>query len=286
MKNRNGFLTKTSFVIAALVIIIFLFKMETSFYVIILHPHSWITASCFRSQSESDWFFCEPNYLWVERKQIYRLQNKLNMMKMSDEIFFKSNWEVNFHCSHRMRIGKMGDGGKWVCDPFKLRDKNDCVVYSAGSNGEFSFEMEMKKLLPKCSIFTLDSKKYSCPKGLCTFHQIVLGNGSTLNSKTWKMLTTALGHSNRIIDIFKIDIEGAEYEFFTDMLNSNTSVKLLPRQILIEVHPAIVPEMHRLFEAFQRNHYVIFSREPNLISGPALFEYAFFRLNEAFFHSL
>ena len=285
-KNRNGFQLKTSLFLVTLVIIIFLLKMEKSYCRTSWHPFSWIMASCFLSQCESDRFFCESDYLWNERKKIYTLQNKLNMMKISDEIFFKSNWEVNFHCSHKMRIGKMGDGGKWVCDPFKLQNIKNCLVYSAGSNGEFSFEIELKKLLPTCSIFTLDREKYSCPNGLCTFHQTLLGNGSTINSKNWKMLTTELGHTNQIIDIFKIDIEGSEYEFFTDMLNSNTSVELLPRQILLEVHPTIIPQMHGLFEAFHRNHYVIFNREPNLIAGSALFEYAFLRLNEAFFRSL
>jgi hypothetical protein len=40
---------------------------------------------------------------------------------------------------------QVGDGGKWVCDPhlFSQKKKEEgCVVYSFGSNGEPSFELE------------------------------------------------------------------------------------------------------------------------------------------------
>jgi hypothetical protein len=209
-------------------------------------------------------------------------QDKMRMMKFS-KIFFKSNWEPSFYCSHKIRIGKMGDGGKWVCDPFKLREKNDCLVYSAGSNGDFSFETELKKLLPKCSIFTLDKDAFPCPKELCIFHQAFLGNGSSTNSKNWITITQELKHTNRIVDIFKIDIEGSEYEFFTDMFNSDIPIKNFPRQILVEVHPTDIQKVNRFFELFRLNHYVIFSKEPNLIPGPGFFEYGFLRLNANFF---
>lgn len=283
--NSNRFVVKARYYFAALVTIIFQLILVASFYLTTRKHDSWITASCFVSQSESDSFFCEPNYMWNERKRIYEFQDRLNMRKASDTIFFKSNWEANFYCSHKVRIGKMGDGGKWVCDPFKLREKSDCLVYSAGSNGDFSFEIELKKLLPKCSIFTIDKDNYLCPKDICTFHQASLGSGSTMNSKPWSRLIQELNHTRQVVDIFKIDIEGYEYEFFTDMFNSNISIDNFPRQILVEVHPANVSEMHRFFEVFRKKHYIIFNREPNFIVGPTYFEYAFLRLNAAFFRS-
>ncbi|CAF5157758.1 unnamed protein product, partial [Rotaria sp. Silwood1] len=64
------------------------------------------------------------------------------MVKRTHHIFFLSNWEPNFHCSHASRIGNMGDGGKWVCDLYRLKSRRDCLIYSAGSHGTFSFETE------------------------------------------------------------------------------------------------------------------------------------------------
>lgn len=265
-------------------VMIFLLITAACSYPKMFNLVDWITFSCSLSRIESDNFFCEPNDLWIERKKIYAYQDEVNMMKVPDKVFFKSNWESNFYCSYKMRVGRMGEGGKWVCDPFKLQVKSDCLVYSAGSSGDFSFEIELKKLLPKCSIFTFDKEKYSCPTGVCTFRQVVLGDGSGI-SKNWMAIAQELKHTNQVVDIFKIDIEGNEYEFFKDMFNSSTFSKNFPRQILVEVHPAATPEMHRFFELFRKNHYVIFNREPNLIVGPGLFEYAFLRLNTAFFRT-
>lgn len=38
-----------------------------------------------------------------------------------------------FNCPHEVeRHGALGDGGKWVCGLSRLKDKQDCVVYSFG----------------------------------------------------------------------------------------------------------------------------------------------------------
>lgn len=264
-------------------IVVFLLVIATSSYLMIWHLYIPITGSCSLSRMESDDFFCEPNYLWIERKTAFAFQDKANMMKVQNKIFFASNWEPNFHCTHKMRIGQIGDGGKWVCDPLRLAKNDNCIVYSAGSNGDFSFEIELKKILPKCTIFTFDKDDFPCPKGVCIFHQAVLGNGSTGCSKTWNIITQELNHKNEIIDIFKIDIESHEYEFFFDMFNSNIPTRNFPRQVLVEMHPASVSGMHRFFELFRQNHYVIFNKEPNLEAGPAYFEYSFLRLHANFF---
>ncbi|CAF3100695.1 unnamed protein product, partial [Rotaria sp. Silwood2] len=94
---------------------------------------------CHLSLIESDHFICESNHVWNERKNVYQIQDKKNMMKFTSNLFFLSNWEPNFHCSHARRIGKMGDGGKWVCDPYRLKSRLDCLIYSAGSKRDFSF---------------------------------------------------------------------------------------------------------------------------------------------------
>ncbi|CAF1618991.1 unnamed protein product [Rotaria magnacalcarata] len=240
---------------------------------------------CRLSLIESDNFICESDAVWNERKIVYQTQDKENMMKRSHKIFFLSNWEPNFHCSHARRIGQMGDGGKWVCDPHRLKARSDCLIYSAGSNGDFSFEVHMKKVMPHCEIHTFDQNRHVCPNNICVFHQITFGNGThPNNSKSWTTILEELGHTQRKIDVLKIDIEGGEYSFFPFLMQSPT--KSLPQQILVEVHPNNPNNIHAFFELLRTYHYVIFNKEPNLLAGHEFFEFALLKLNPQFFNSL
>lgn len=241
-------------------------------------------AGCSKSLVESDNLICESDRLWNQRKTIYRFQDQLNMKKLPNSLFFLTNWQPNFHCAYTRRIGRMGDGGKWVCDFFRLQTRTDCLVYSAGSNGEFSFEIGMKQYAPNCEIHTFDSDVYTCPQNVCTFHQARLGNGDPPeDSKNWPMILDELGHRNRSIDVLKIDIEGGEFAFLSTIFK--LPKKHHPRQILVEIHPQPFNVMHGLFELLRTNDYVIFYREPNLIAGPTLYEYAFLKLNPLFFQT-
>jgi hypothetical protein len=267
-----------SFVILVIVIF-FLYKIQSCHWSL----SSFLKSNdCIKSLRESDDFICESEELWYERKELYRIQDELNMKKLPSSPFFLKNWEPNFHCSHARRIGVMGDGGKWVCDLFRLRARSNCLLYSAGSKNDFSFEIEMKNNLPNCEIHTFDVNLYECPKNVCVFHQLRLGNGKSLNtSKTWQMIIKQLEHQNRVIDILKIDIEGGEFEFFPTIFQF--SDKFYPQQILVEVHPKQTMETHYFFELLRKNNYVIFNKEPNLLVRGTLFEYAFLKLNPRFF---
>ena len=269
------------FIRASLVLVISIFLLYH------LHQRLWSGLTCLnasncpKSMMEGDGFICESDHLWNQRKILHRIQDDLNMKKLSSSPFFMKNWEPNFHCSHARRIGRMGDGGKWVCDLFRLQNRSNCIVYSAGSSGDFSFEIDLKKYLPNCEIHTFDLELYQCPKNVCTFHKLLLGDGRSRNSKTWSMIIKELGHVNRSIDIFKIDIEGSEFNFFPSIFQSPET--FYPRQILAEIHPRGIPDTHAFFELLRTNNYVIFSKDPNVVSRATLFEYAFLRLNPLFF---
>ncbi|CAL6334294.1 unnamed protein product [Bathycoccus prasinos] len=63
----------------------------------------------------------------------------------------------NFNCVSKERVGKIGDGGKWLCGVRTvLPQKNPCVVYSIGSKGEVSFEVGVQEKLPHCEIHIFD----------------------------------------------------------------------------------------------------------------------------------
>ena len=241
-----------------------------------------INVDCKQSLTESDGFFCEPDLYWNERKRIFHYQDQLNMIRDSDVYFFSTNWEPTFHCTYAQRIGAKGDGGKWVCDPDQLKLRHDCLVYSVGSNGDFSFETEMKKFMPHCEIHTFDKRLYSCPNNTCTFHAVTFGDEiEPKESKRWQTIVQELNHTNRFIDILKIDIEGGEYLFFPQILNSTTIG--LPRQILVELHPVNVSMVHNFFDQMRQRNYVIIFKENNIVAGPYFFEYGFLKLNTRFF---
>jgi hypothetical protein len=68
-------------------------------------------------------------------------------------------FEGAWPCAAAERFGKVGDGGKWLCDPEGIKAAAAaalaCVVYSFGSNGEPSFEMEVSARLG-CEVHVFD----------------------------------------------------------------------------------------------------------------------------------
>jgi len=75
--------------------------------------------------------------------------------------FYQNNYEPDFVCQHERRIGKLGDGGKWICDPHRISHQKDCLVYSVGSNNDFSFEEAvLDKIGHHCEIHTVSAFLY------------------------------------------------------------------------------------------------------------------------------
>ena len=138
------------------------------------------------------------------------------------------------------------DGGKWLCALDSLRP--GCVIYSIGSNGEFSFEYDMVLSTP-CEIHTFDCtvEPKDLPAdldrrgaGRVHFHPWCVGlpgGQSGPNFYSWEELTAKLGHAQ--VDLKKIDTEGAEFRVFETLFANalrGRSLSLLPMQISMEVH--------------------------------------------------
>ena len=222
-------------------------------------------------------------------------QDKRNRISDNRALFFQNNWEPTIHCEFDRRIGNTGDGGKWVCDihRFEQMDNASILVYSFGSNGDFSFEKAIKEQLPKAAVHTFDMGVYTCPQNICTFHQARLGHGKNDSSKSLEMIMNELGHQKRQIHILKVDIEGSEFSLFEELFKSSQNQTNLPyiRQILFEIHlggdrsEEPCRRTHKLFELFRSNNYAIFHKEVNLYDAQNVFEYALLRLNPSFFIS-
>ena len=136
--------------------------------------------------------------------------------------FYQNHYEPDFVCRYERRIGKLGDGGKWICDPHRIAQQKDCLVYSVGSNNDFSFEEAvLREIGPHCEIHTFDFGNYAAGaekvgtrlhngvnKTAVVYHQVGVGLDDPPKFKSLKTIVEELGHVNRTIDIFKIDCEG------------------------------------------------------------------------------
>eukprot|EP00934_Nitzschia_sp_Nitz4_P000584 Nitzschia sp. Nitz4//scaffold18_size181773//16682//17599//NITZ4_001894-RA/size181773-processed-gene-0.39-mRNA-1//-1//CDS//3329539948//584//frame0 len=242
-----------------------------------------------------------PNDTWKRVQELHRnsfpnhephLERRAGD-KATSHIWYNDNFHAEFHCQTQQRIplSLKGDGAKWVCDPHRLRNKPDCLVYSVGSSGEVSFERGIRDVVGKhCEIHTFDIITYNKRRGdfaqnldgIATFHHWGLGTEAQARKNSDKFKTLAqtmefLGHANRTIDIFKIDCEGCEWSTVQDWLQQDL------RQILVETHDAPWPEAKNFFYSLHDAGYVIYSKEPNLFTKGTAIEYSFLKLSLDFF---
>jgi len=194
-----------------------------------------------------------------------QMKRQIVSMDTNAKHFFQRNWEPSYTCTAIGRMGCPGDGGKWVCDPHHFLKLDSCVVYSVGSNNEFSFEEAVHLFNPKCEIHTFDpltSPPDRKPE-FVHFHPWRLGSHDSYLESTFTIQTIMhhLGHTN--ITILKADCEGCELDSFS--IPSFPPAKGAIQQILVEVHFDGQPEhVHNFFNFLSSRGYAIFSKEPNI----------------------
>jgi len=205
-------------------------------------------------------------------------------------IWFQEHYEPSFHCEFEERIGAMGDGGKWMCDPTRIQQatksgKGKCLVYSVGSNGDFSFEASvLSQISEDCEVHTFDPAKagtWKAPEGV-KYHSVALGEFAP--AKPLAQIVKELGHVGRKIDLFKIDCEGCEWETFKSWFGTGVGIG----QILVELHWRDNPDViHDFFHFLFQQGYVIFNKEPNTLGcqGECI-EYAFLKMAPSFSHDI
>jgi len=223
----------------------------------------------------------------------------LNSQNAAFWLFF--NQEPAFNCPHLFKVGGLGDGPKWTCDPERLAKQvqrrkmadpgskeSKCLVYSIGSNGNYRFEDGLYSMLGKdCEVHIFDFGNFGKNPDLLKtknmfYHQIGLKSSyddqyqQVINNPdkewlTFQEIRKKLGHEHRPLDIFKIDCEGCEWHTFKDWIKEDI------RQILIETHElpfthiqrqtefGLFPQMgaDEYFDAFEANNFVMFAKEIN-----------------------
>jgi hypothetical protein len=140
------------------------------------------------------------------------------------------------------KLGKMGDGGKWVCGVDTLLQRSGCVVYSFGSNGDASFEKAILEHTA-CSVWTFDptlnevaTAKVTAVPGL-NFTAVGLSDkdgslelrGQVRPVRTLRTLMQERGHT--WIDVLKMDIEGAEWPVLNAFIEAGTPLPATQAQI-------------------------------------------------------
>ncbi|KAG1679010.1 hypothetical protein FOA52_013074 [Chlamydomonas sp. UWO 241] len=215
-------------------------------------------------------------------------------------------WKVTGSCPAKRPLMKYGgtilrhptrggveDGHKYFCDvgspEFNGPDAN-CLIFSLGSNGDYSFEVVMLKAT-NCHVHTFDCtfNGRSQMPGRHTYHQVCLGpdNAAQTNPasvdvsarrtgdakplyKSWAMISAELNPGGRKrIPVMKCDIEGGEYAMVADLKAS--AGQALPEQLAIEVHlidqwNVTLWHVHSLHAHLAHLGYALVSRDDNPFS--------------------
>ncbi|RAL63317.1 hypothetical protein DID88_004393 [Monilinia fructigena] len=198
------------------------------------------------------------------------------------DFFFPATWT----CPHDIqRIGRLGDGGKWVCGmslyekwgptspppssqqpPSKANhpqtpndSPREITIYSFGVNDESTFEQEMLTRIPHAQIHAYDFsvEKFgpqltSSTSARAHFLKIGLGAADAPEQipPFYTLQSLMAQNSHSYIDILKIDIEGSEYaalDAFMDF-HGERGGELPVGQVMIELH--LVDDQHVNFARF------------------------------------
>jgi hypothetical protein len=131
--------------------------------------------------------------------------------------------QPDFTCPHMTRVG-----ATWICDPHRLLEQEDCVIYTIGSDGTYKWEDALIDLLGSkhCEIHVFDPGNYARvgDPELKNIHYHRWGIKGTFEpslksspgKRAPKMLTmnetfTAFNQGDRTIDLVKFDCDDCEW---------------------------------------------------------------------------
>ncbi|KAK3083013.1 hypothetical protein FSP39_011659 [Pinctada imbricata] len=146
-------------------------------------------------------------------------------------------------CQTMVRVGNIVDGGWEVCHDVQFRPRSPCLVYSFGINYDFSFDEDVAKTYG-CEVHAFDPSmniaEFKRPH--LKFYKIGIGEANkeiTFKGQKWKLNTLKtilerLNHSNRRIDVLKMDIEDNELQVLPEMIRSGAMRNVA--QFYLEFH--------------------------------------------------
>ncbi|KAK2061435.1 hypothetical protein LY76DRAFT_507806 [Colletotrichum caudatum] len=157
---------------------------------------------------------------------------------------------ASFSCPHEMeRVGRLGDGGKWVCGMSRYANPpkdRECIIYSFGVRSDSSFENEMLSRT-KCRVWAYDFSVVDFDKKLEPGNRerasfLRAGTADKTNATLTPPLYTISDlmdmNGHEYIDILKINIEFAEFQA-VERLHKDfpiTAGELPIGQLMVKVH--------------------------------------------------
>jgi hypothetical protein len=145
-----------------------------------------------------------------------------------------------FNCPYMTtRVGRVGDGGKWVCGMRELALQPTCTIYSFGIGHEYTFEEQLLKTAPNCQLRMFDPTIFHAPltkygsRANFTRMGLVANETGYATRKTLKTIMEKFG--DKYIDILKVDVEGHEITALWKVL-SDFPEGLPFGQLQVEIH--------------------------------------------------
>jgi hypothetical protein len=173
----------------------------------------------------------------MKRRQILRdsqrLQSALNTLShlqshLHLHLYLHLNKQPDFNCPHENRVGGIGAWGPmWTCNTHRLLDRKECLIYSFGSDGKYTWEDNLIDLLGSthCEIHVFDpidheragddilqNIHYHKWDLKSSYHDMFnadrnrnVRRGANLDSFTFQEILVKLGHQERTIDILRMN---------------------------------------------------------------------------------
>jgi hypothetical protein len=210
-------------------------------------------------------------------------------------------YENTYQCPVDERLGRNGDGGKWICNP-DVFAASPCVLYSFGVKDDFSFEVDSHKRMGcKEQLYDPTISVDPVRRELSKYDGInidAVGIADNDDNTQYQRLSTLMQRNgHKYIDILKIDVEGAERDVFKDFFAIHNKAMQLQHPgadpadypiatlILVELHYpngdkwppsdfSVINSWHDFFKLLENQGYAIYHKEMNLYD-PKGAEYAF-----------
>ena len=173
----------------------------------------------------------------------------LNKMTSEEILRLYDRFLSSFHimCQQNIRFGNIKDGGWNVCHDWKYRPKPPCLIYSIGIANDWSFDEQVSRTYG-CKIYSFDPS-INLPNhqhsSKVWFYNVGIGGNNFVNKQNWTIMTldaiaNMLQHNEQVIDIVKMDAEGAEWDSIQQMVNSGILNRV--KQLYLEFHSAHSPD--------------------------------------------
>ena len=186
-------------------------------------------------RSNRQFMTCYSVYLMrplAKLPELVTLPPEKDMKKLSSEQISRTcdRYLSSFHilCRQNLRLGKIRDGGWNVCNDPKYRPKQSCIIYSFGINNDFSFDDAASETYG-CNVYSFDPSmnvKTHKHSERVWFYKIGIAEKDYTDNRKWDLRTLGsimkmLNHTNKKIDILKMDVEGSEWPFLSQVLDTN-----------------------------------------------------------------